>query len=90
MSEFTDTEIIKLMDKLIGCTEPQGESALDTQVAKNIGMLFNVIEWYLDSLCETAKHRKSYMYSVKYIGEMAYEGLKDWKEMLEVKLEELE
>ena len=90
MNEFTDTEIIKVLDKMIGCTEPQGDSALDSNVNENLQILFGVADWCLDSVFQAAEHRKSYAYSEKYAGDMAYREMVDWKERLEEKVAELE
>lgn len=90
MNEFTDTEIIKLLDKLIGCTEPQGDYEIDERVIANLQILFGIADWCLDGVFQAAEHRKSYAHSEKDIGDMAYKEMADWKRWLAAKLEELE
>lgn len=89
MNEFTDNEIIKILDKLIGCTEPQGDSALDRNVKENLLILFGVADWCLDGVFQAAEHRNSYAFSEKDAGDMAYREIVDWKERLVAKVEEL-
>ena len=82
-------EIIKILNALIGMTEPTADSALDEKVEENLKVLIDVANWCLDGMYYSARHRKSEYGSARAIGERAYAAMLDWKGWLKDVEEEL-
>ena len=89
MAKMTSREICKLLEIIIGETEPIADSAIDPVRAENLKTLIDVGNWVLDGLLYAAEHRKDLYYSSQTIGETAYAAMLEWKEWLEQKEEEL-
>lgn len=89
MEKMTSREICKLLEIIIGGTEPIADSAVDPIRAENLKTLIDVGNWVLDGLFYAAEHRKDPYYSSQTIGETAYAAMLEWKEWLEQKEEEL-
>lgn len=87
--EFDTREITKLLNLLVGDTEPVADSALDHQIEDNVKVLIDVVNWCLDGLYDTARHRKSDYGSQRDVGERAYAALLEWEEWLRGVEEEL-
>lgn len=82
MSKFNHNEIEKLLDTLIGNTEPVADSAIDEQINENLMLLIDTVNWCLDGVYDAARHRKSLYGSQRVIGERAYAAMLEWKEWL--------
>lgn len=80
-------EVTKILNALIGMTEPTADSALDEVVAENLKMLIDVVNWCLDGMYYSAGYRKSPFGSARAIGERAYAAMLEWKDWIE-KVEE--
>lgn len=89
MVKFSSNEIEKLLDALIGNTEPVADSAIDERVNENLMNLIDVVNWCLDGVYDAARHRKSPYGSQMAIGEKAYAAMLEWKEWLENAEDEL-
>lgn len=87
--KFEAKEITKLMEMMIGGTEPCADSAIDLRVDSNLRTLIDVINWCLDGIYDAARYRKSEYRSAMDIGERAYASLLQWKEWIEGVEEEL-
>lgn len=86
---FETNEITKLMNVMIGGTEPYADSAIDEKIDSNLRTLIDVINWCLDGMYDAARYRKSEYRSAMDIGERAYASLLQWKEWIEGVEEEL-
>lgn len=75
-------EITKMIDDMIGETEPVADSAIDSIVKDNVEVMTNVIDWCLSGMQRTASYRKSNYESAREIGEYAYSAMLNWKEWL--------
>ena len=80
--------IIQVLDKLIGCTTPVGDSIVDEARLKNLKILIDVINWCLDGLLFSAEHRHELEYSIRENAETAYSTLDQIKTWCEEVLEE--
>ena len=89
MEKMTSREICKLLEIMVGETEPIADSAVDPIRAENLKILIDVGNWVLDGLFYAAEHRKDPYYSSQTIGETAYAAMLEWKEWLAQKEEEL-
>lgn len=89
MDKMTSTEICKLLDIVIGKTEPVADSAIDPEREENLKTLIDIGDWVLDGLLYAAEHRKDPYYSSRTVGERAYATMLDWKDWLAQKEVEL-
>lgn len=89
MEQMTSREICKLLEIVVGETEPIADSAIDPVREENLKTLIDIGDWVLDGLLYTAEHRKDFYYSSQAIGERAYATMLEWKEWLAQKEEEL-
>ena len=83
MSKFNHMEIEKLLDALIGNTEPVADSAIDEKINENLMLLIDTVNWCLDGVYDAARHRNSPYGSQRVIGERAYAAMLEWKVWLE-------
>lgn len=89
VSEFKCHEITKVINKLIGATDPVADSNIDSIVKENVKLLIDVTNWCLDGLYQTASNRHSPYGSQHDVGELAYSAmlqLKDWLQTCEEEL----
>ena len=89
MRKWETNEITKLIDAMVGCTDPVGDSATDKTIEDNLKTLIDVTNWCLDGLYSAARFRKSQYRSMSDIGERAYASLleyKDWTTAIEEEL----
>ena len=86
---MTSKEICKLLEIVVGNTEPIADSAIDPTREENLETLIYIGDWVLDGLLCAAEHRKDPYYSSRTIGERAYAMMIEWKEWLSQKEEEL-
>lgn len=89
MEKMTSREICKLLEIVVGETEPVGYSAIDSTRKENLKTLIDIGNWVLDGLYFAAEHRKDLSYSSRTVGERAYAAMLEWKEWLTKKEEEL-
>ena len=89
MRKMTPEEICKLLDILVGNTEPVADSAIDAETNENLKALIDIGNWVLDGMWYAARHRKDPYYSSQTVGERAYATMLEWKEWLAEKEEEL-
>jgi len=89
MDKMTSREICKLLEIVVGESEPIADSAIDQIREENLKTLIDIGDWVLDGLLYAAEHRKDSYYSSQTIGERAYAVMLEWKEWLAQKEEEL-
>ena len=87
--KMTSREICKLLEIIVGGTEPVADAAIDDAVNENLKTLIDIGDWVLDGLLYAAEHRKDPYYSSQTIGERAYACMLEWKDWLAEKEEEL-
>lgn len=78
MQKMTSNEICKLLEIMVGLTEPQAESAIDDMVEENLKTLIDVGDWVLDGIYYAARHRKDMCCSSRVIGDRAYAIMLEW------------
>lgn len=79
---MTSTEIIKLLDILIGRVEATGNEVADEQIEKNLMKLIDIVNDCLDSVMFAAETRHNLEYSSRRIGERAFAAMAEWNEWL--------
>lgn len=89
MDKMTSREICKLLEIVVGKTEPTADSLIDQIREENLKTLIDIGDWVLDGLLYAAEHRKDPYYSSQTIGERAYATMLEWKEWLAQKEDEL-
>lgn len=90
MEKMTSREICKLLEIVVGETEPIADSAIDPVREENLKTLIDIGDWVLDGLLYVAEHRKDPYYSSRKVGERAYATMLEWKDWLGQKGTELE
>ena len=89
MEKMTSREICKLLEVVVGETEPIADSAIDDVREENLKTLIDIGDWVLDGLLYAAEHRKDPYDSSRKVGERAYATMLEWKEWLAQKETEL-
>lgn len=89
MEKMTSREICKLLEIVVGETEPIADSAIDHLREENLKTLIDIGDWVLDGLLYVAEHRKDPYYSSRKVGERAYAAMLEWKDWLAQKETEL-
>lgn len=89
MGKMTSREICKLLEIVVGNTEPIADSAIDAERKENLKTLIDIGDRVLDGLFYVAEHRKDPYYSSQTVGERAYATMLEWKEWLAEKEMEL-
>ena len=88
MSErFTEREITKIMDTLIGATTAVGDSAIDREIEENLKTLIDVINWCMDGLADSASTRHNYQGSMRDVGERAFSAMCEYRDWLNEQIE---
>lgn len=87
--KFTTSEITKLLNMMIGQTEPIADSHVDEIRDDNLKTLIDVTNWCLDGLYDAARHRNSQYGSQQRCGERAYSALLEYGEWIKNTEEEL-
>ena len=86
--KLTSGEIIKLLDNLIGPTEPYGDSAIDLARKENLNVLLNVTDWCLDGILYALQGLSSERASEKKLGIIAENAFKDYEQWIKERLNE--
>lgn len=88
MSKITSKTITDVLEKLIGCTMPCGDSSRDSERLDNLKILIDVTNWCLDGLLQSADNRHSFEYSVRKNGELAFATMMEYKDWIMENLED--
>lgn len=75
--------ILAVVRKLIGNTEPYGDSAIDCNRAENLDNLIHVIDGLLRDVEEVAVYKERNEFSMQTMGKKADEALTDWHAYIE-------
>lgn len=81
MNKFSSSEIIKLLDTLIGPTEAVGETNADNEILKNLETLIDITDWCLDGLnaaSETCGRPEKSMHEIGWTAQYELCSLKRW------------
>lgn len=87
--KFECKEITKVIDALIGATDPVADSTIDREINENLMTLIDVTNWCLDGIYSAASNRKSPYGSQRDVGERAYAALLEYGEWIKQTEEEL-
>lgn len=87
MEKFSSQEIIKILNTLIGLTEPQGDTTIDEKVEENLKKLIDITNWCLDGLAFTSNYYDRPEHSVRRIGNQAYGALLDYYNWIKLIIE---
>lgn len=71
MSDLSGSEIIRVVDCMIGATLPYGDSYIDIERLNNQKKLEELAEGLIADLCSNANYASRHEYSMKEIGEDA-------------------
>lgn len=71
MSDLSGSEIIRVVDCMIGATEPYGSTHIDHDRLNNQHKLEELAECLIADLCRNANYASRHEYSMKEIGEDA-------------------
>ena len=71
MSDISGSEIIRVVDCMIGATMPYGDSYIDIERLNNQKKLEELAECLIADLCRNANYTSCHEYSMKEIGEDA-------------------
>lgn len=82
MTRLTAEEIEKLLDQLIGFTEPVGDSAVDAVCRKNLLLLIDVTEHCLLRIAEASSWRNETWGSSAEVGQLAHAALQAFGRMI--------
>lgn len=86
---MTSNEIIRIIDGLIGPTEPLGAIELDEERLQNLKHLIDITNWCLDGILRSAEYKYSCADLTSKNGALAFATMFEYKTWLEEKLEEL-
>ena len=75
--------ILAVVRKLIGNTEPYGDSAIDCNRTENLDNLIHVIDGLLRDVEEVAVYKERNEFSMQTMGKKADEALTDWHAYIE-------
>lgn len=88
MNKLTSNEIIKLLDVLVGSTEPIGETNYDENVAENLKVVIDICDWCFDGVLYARDYIGRPEASMHKVGFNAQCAMQDWQKWLTEKLEE--
>lgn len=80
--------ILEVTRRLIGATEPYGDSGIDRERTKNLDKLIYVVDELLYDVEKAAVCKDRYEGSMRMMGEKAHKSLKDWWSWIDAYLEE--
>jgi hypothetical protein len=87
MSRLTSEEVQKVIGRLIGYTEPEGDTYIDETRLYNTKLLVDIAYSLIDELCEVARYRERYESSMKEIGQTAHNCLLEIDSLLKHELD---
>jgi len=90
MNAFSDREITKVLNAMIGPTDAEGDSAVDAVRLDSLRTLIDVTNWCLDGLLYATKTRHRQEASMREIGETAFSALLEIKQWIQEVEEEEE
>lgn len=90
MAKLNSDEIIKLLDALVGSTEPVGETNYDSQVYENFKTVVDICDWCLDRVLLARQYIGRPEWSMHEVGFKAQGCLQEWKEWLDQREKEWE
>ena len=73
--------IIEVIDRLVGSIQPYGSTQIDEERLKNLEILLEVMDEYINKIIDVTKYRNRHEYSILEIAERAYDwlvGLRDY------------
>ncbi len=82
-NKMTASEIIRLLEILIGTTNAVGETNADEQIHKNLQTLIDVVNWGLESIHTSSFTCGRPEYSMHNVGYDAKCALDEWRMWLE-------
>lgn len=88
MEKLTSNEIIKLLDALVGSTEPIGETNYDLEVVDNLQKVVDICDWCLDRVVIARTYLGRPELSMHQIGYKAQCIMQEWEEWLAEKEKE--
>lgn len=88
MRKFSSSEIIKILDALIGVTTAVGETNADERILDNLRTLIDVTTWCIDGIYQSSETMGRPEYSMHQIGYIANCSLLDYKNWLQDALAE--
>lgn len=80
--------VIKVIDALVGSIEPYGSSHIDKERIENLRVLLEVMDEYIAEIDKVVKYRNRTEYSMREMGEMAYDWFLDLKGYVDEFMEE--
>lgn len=83
------TTFLNVIERLVGKTEPVGDSAIDSERYDNLVFVIEILYWAINKLNDLSKYKISPYYSEKEIGERAYSELLIVGEYLNENLQEM-
>lgn len=79
--------ILEVTRKLIGATEPYGDSGIDRVRTENLDKLIYVVDELLYDVKKAAVCKDRYEGSMRMMGKKAHEALNDWRSWIDGYLE---
>lgn len=79
MNKFNSSEIIKLIDNLVGNTEAVGESNVDEKALENLKILIDITNWCLDGIHQSSEACGRPEWSMNKIGFTAKCALDEYR-----------
>jgi hypothetical protein len=79
--------ILEVTRKLIGDTEPYGDSAIDRERTQNLDKLIYIVDELLYDVEKVAVNKDRHEGSMRTMGEKAHEALNDYWSFIEAYLE---
>ena len=80
--------IVEVARKLIGATEPYGDSAIDRERTENLDKLIYVVEELLSDVEKVAYNKDRHEGSMRMMGEKAHKALSDWWSWIDAYLDD--
>lgn len=87
-NKLKSDEIIKLLNILVGGTEPIGETNYDEKAMENLKTLIDITNWCLDGVAYAREYLGRYEYSMYMVGYTAQGAMQDWMKWLEERVGE--
>lgn len=75
--------ILEVTRKLIGATEPYGDSAIDRERTQNLDKLFYIVDELLYDVEKVAVNKDRHEGSMRMMGEKAHKALYVWRSWID-------